>query len=63
MTIYLGNGTKLALIARETAPAAADKDMFHGNANLTRYGQGAVQSVQIQIQIYSLLRGTSFIFY
>ena len=39
MTIYLGNGTKLALIARETAPAAADKDMFHGNANLTRYGQ------------------------
>lgn len=38
MTIYLGNGTKLALIARETAPAAADKDMFHGNANLTRYG-------------------------
>ena len=39
MTIYLGNGTKLALIARETAPAAADKDMFHGNANLTGYGQ------------------------
>ena len=39
MTIYLANGTKLALIARETAPAAAYKDMYHGNANLTHYGQ------------------------
>ena len=38
MTIYLANGTKLALIARETAPAAAYKDMYHGNANLTHYG-------------------------
>ena len=39
MTIYLANGTKLALIARETAPAAAYKDMYNGNANLTHYGQ------------------------
>jgi len=38
MTIYLANGTSLALIARETAPAAATKDMFHGNANLSHYG-------------------------
>jgi len=38
MTIYLTNGTKLALIARETAPAAADKDMFHGNSDLTHFG-------------------------
>jgi len=38
MTIYLANGTSLALIARETAPAAAYKDMFHGNANLSHYG-------------------------
>jgi len=38
MTIYLSNGTSLALIARETAPAAATKDMFHGNANLSHYG-------------------------
>ena len=38
MTVYLGNGTKLSMIARETAPAAAYKDMYHGNMNLTRYG-------------------------
>jgi len=38
MTIYLANGTSLALIARETAPAAASKDMFHGNATLSHYG-------------------------
>merc|ERR1712180_54646 len=38
MTIYMANGTKLALIARETAPAAAYKDMYNGNANLTHYG-------------------------
>lgn len=38
MTIYLANGTSMALIARETAPAAATKDMFHGNANLSHYG-------------------------
>jgi len=38
MTIYMANGTKLALIARETAPAAAYKDMYHGDANLTHYG-------------------------
>jgi len=38
MTIYLNNGTKLALIARETAPAKADRDMFHGNQNLTHFG-------------------------
>jgi len=38
MTIYLSNGTSMALIARETAPAAATKDMFHGNANLSHYG-------------------------
>eukprot|EP00092_Neocalanus_flemingeri_P032577 GFUD01035433.1.p1 GENE.GFUD01035433.1~~GFUD01035433.1.p1 ORF type:complete len:688 (+),score=179.86 GFUD01035433.1:54-2066(+) len=38
MTIYMANGTKLALIARETAPAAASKDMYHGNENLTHYG-------------------------
>ncbi|XP_023328042.1 glutathione hydrolase 2 isoform X3 [Eurytemora carolleeae] len=38
MTIYLANGTSLALIARETAPAAATKDMFEGNANLSHYG-------------------------
>jgi len=38
MTLYLANGTSLALIARETAPAAAFKDMFHGNANLSHYG-------------------------
>jgi len=38
MTLYLANGTSLALIARETAPAAAYKDMFHGNANLSHYG-------------------------
>ena len=28
----------LALIARETAPAAAFKDMFHGNSDLSHYG-------------------------
>ena len=38
MTIYLSNGTKLAMVARETAPAAASKDMFNGDSNLTRYG-------------------------
>ena len=38
MTIYLSNGTKIALIARETAPAAATRDMFKGDSNLTRYG-------------------------
>lgn len=38
MTIYIANGTKLALIARETAPAAANRDMYHGNENLTRFG-------------------------
>jgi len=38
MTVYLGNGTKLSMIARETAPAAAFKDMYHGNMNLTHYG-------------------------
>ena len=26
------------MIARETAPAAASKDMYHGDANLTHYG-------------------------
>ena len=41
MTIYLANGTQLALIARETAPAAARQDMFHADENLTRYGEGA----------------------
>ena len=30
--------TKAAMIARETAPAAATKDMYHGDANLTHYG-------------------------
>ena len=38
MTVYLANGTRVALIARETAPAAAYKDMFHGNSSLTHYG-------------------------
>ena len=38
MTVFLGNGTKLSMIARETAPAAASKDMYHGDANLTHYG-------------------------
>jgi gamma-glutamyltranspeptidase/glutathione hydrolase/leukotriene-C4 hydrolase len=38
MTIYLANGTSLALIARETAPAAAYKDMFHGNSDTSHYG-------------------------
>jgi len=38
MTIYLANGTKLALIARETAPAGASKDMYHGDPSLLRYG-------------------------
>ena len=38
MTVYLANGTRLSLIARETAPAAAYKDMYHGNPNLTHYG-------------------------
>jgi gamma-glutamyltranspeptidase len=39
MTIYMANGTKLAMIARETAPAAASKDMYHGDADLTHYGE------------------------
>lgn len=38
MTLYLSNGTRLSLIARETAPTAAYKDMYHGNPNLTHYG-------------------------
>ena len=38
MTVFLGNGTRLSMIARETAPAAASKDMYHGDANLTHYG-------------------------
>ena len=38
MTVYLANGTRLSLIARETAPAAAYKDMYQGNPNLTHYG-------------------------
>ena len=39
MSVYLSKGTRLAMIARETAPAAAHKDMFHGNSNLTHYGK------------------------
>ena len=38
MTVFLGNGTRLSMIARETAPAAAFKDMYHGDADLTHYG-------------------------
>ena len=38
MTVHLANGTSVALIARETAPAAATRDMFHGNPDLTHYG-------------------------
>ena len=41
MTIHLANGTQLALIARETAPAAGSQDMYHGDENITRYGEGA----------------------
>ena len=36
------------MIARETAPAAATKDMYHGDANLTHYGplaSGYVESI------------------
>ena len=39
MTIYMANGRKLALIARETAPARASRDMYHGEANLAHYGK------------------------
>ena len=28
MTVHLANGTALSLVARETAPAAASRDMF-----------------------------------
>ena len=38
MTVFLGNGTRLSMIARETAPAAAFKDMNHGDDDLTHYG-------------------------
>ena len=39
MTLLLANGTKMSLIARETAPAAAYKDMFHGDSNLAQFGE------------------------
>ena len=42
MTLYLSNGTKIALVARETAPAAASKNMFRGDSNLTRYGNSSM---------------------
>ena len=39
MTIFhQANGSAEALDARETAPAAAKVDMFHGNANATLIG-------------------------
>ena len=38
MTVFLGNGSRLSMIARETAPAAAFKDMNHGDDDLTHYG-------------------------
>ena len=39
--------TKAAMIARETAPAAASKDMYHGDANLTHYGPLASGCVEL----------------
>ena len=39
MTVYQkSTGTVDTLIARERAPAAADKDMYHGDADLAVYG-------------------------
>ena len=38
------------MIARETAPAAATKDMYHGDANLTHYGPLASGCVDIDIE-------------
>lgn len=38
MVMYLANGTRLALNARETAPALAHKHMFRGNESLTHFG-------------------------
>ena len=36
MTIRLNNGSVFALNFRETAPLAADEDIFGGNATLSR---------------------------
>lgn len=40
MTIWdAKSGTADYLDARETAPAAAEEKMFHGNAHLSMYGK------------------------
>jgi len=41
MTIYLNNGTRYALMARETAPAGATRDMYKGDPRASKYGPKA----------------------
>ena len=43
MTIFLANGTKLALVARETAPAAATEDMYVRNKTASTLGIGSIK--------------------
>lgn len=40
MTIYLANGTSISLVARETAPMAASREMF-SKGRSSKYGPGA----------------------
>jgi len=40
MTIYLANGTSMSLVARETAPMAASREMF-SKGRSSKYGPGA----------------------
>ena len=44
MTVVLANGTKLALVARETAPAAATEDMYAGNKTASTTGNWSITS-------------------
>jgi len=42
MTVHLANGTALALVARETAPAASSRDMFRNSSSLVGGKSGGV---------------------
>jgi len=52
MTIYLREEkTTVSLNARETAPAAADKNMFHENATLSQKGMIKPETSPVPINI------------
>ena len=42
MTIYLANGIAVSLLARETASAAADRNMFEGDMKSSTVGAMSV---------------------